>query len=186
MNSNVCVIELLKFHWTAGPAFCSAYLPAPLSIYPSCATRFLRGVRAWISLLGIATFLHFCIYFNLWPSAVQFISDARAASANGVKTKAARECWLCRPRRLYRHYPDSTQTPLSVLSNRTAMQSGLELEITKWNNLLKNFEFSLRLPSAQRNIFNIWYWSGWGNLFKFKLHFGRTTTKSVQLFLQFL
>lgn len=71
MNSNVCVIELLKFQWTA---------PACL---PSVPTRFLRGVQAKIS-LWISQHFHIFVYFNLWPSAVQFISRA---SANGVKMK---------------------------------------------------------------------------------------------------
>lgn len=67
MNSNVCVIELLKFHWTA---------PARTACQPSVPTRFLRGVQAKIS-LWIWQHFYIFVYFNLWPSAVQFISRAK-------------------------------------------------------------------------------------------------------------
>lgn len=117
MNSNVCVIELLKFQWTA-----PACLPACL---PSVPTRFLRGVQAKIS-LWISQHFYIFVYFNLWPSAVQFISTA---SANGVKMKHDR-----RVHSVDSAYPVEScdGTPLyptlrSVLSNRTAMQAGLQL-----------------------------------------------------------
>lgn len=43
---------------------------------PSVPTRFLKGVQAKIS-LWIWQHFYIFVYFNLWPSAVQFISRAK-------------------------------------------------------------------------------------------------------------
>lgn len=156
MNSNVCVIELLKFHWTASSALGSAYLP----LYPSCAARFLRGVQAnRFPPFEIATISHFSIYiyiyFNLWPSAVQFISlgsraaaAAAAASANGVKTDLL-QCWLSRARR---RYPTLW---LSAQSNRTAMQAGLELPQHSRNHKMKQFTEELLVQLGHKETHSI-------------------------------
>lgn len=109
-------------NWVIKISVNSACLPACL---PSVPTRFLRGVQAKIS-LWISQHFYIFVYFNLWPSAVQFISTA---SANGVKMKHDR-----RVHSVDSAYPvescDATQlypTLRSVLSNRTAMQAGLQL-----------------------------------------------------------
>lgn len=88
-------------NWVIKISVNSACLPACL---PSVPTRFLRGVQAKIS-LWISQHFYIFVYFNLWPSAVQFISTA---SANGVKMKHDRRVHSvdsALPSRVLRRYP---------------------------------------------------------------------------------